>query len=78
MPANPVFPLPSHVPEIAVAAACASGVTIPVAQVRGLACPACGSQQLKVAYTRPGLNGTVRRKRRCRECGVRFETREMI
>jgi DNA-directed RNA polymerase subunit RPC12/RpoP len=52
----------------------ADGVANPNAA--GLACPACGSRRLAVAYTRPGAGGTVRRRRRCQECGARFVTRE--
>ncbi len=78
MLANPALTPPSHVPDIPVPTARVTGVATPVAIARGLACPACGSRRLAVAYTRPGRDGTVRRKRRCRECGVRFETREAI
>ena len=45
---------------------------------KGLACPACGSRRLAVAYTRPGAGGTVRRSRRCEKCGERFKTDEAL
>jgi len=44
---------------------------------RGLACPRCGCQDLRVLYTRPAVGGRIRRRRRCRHCGYRFTTAEM-
>ncbi len=75
MPTDQAVTPPSQVPDIPSAPASAIGVSTG-ADAFGLACPACGSRRLAVAYTRPGAGGTVRRKRRCRDCDVRFDTRE--
>lgn len=38
-------------------------------------CPICGSVKTRVVDTRP-LGDTVRRRRRCRACGVKWTTEE--
>ena len=69
---RPVAP-PSHSPIAPVV----GEVTDPT-PLKGLACPSCGSRRLRVTYTRAGAGGTVRRSRRCQECGARFRTGEAL
>lgn len=42
---------------------------------RGIACPDCGCQDLRVQNTRDG-NGIIKRWRVCRNCGRRVVTQE--
>ena len=42
----------------------------------GLSCPECGSGLMGVVDSRPG-SGTVRRRRRCGDCGFRITTHEV-
>lgn len=43
---------------------------------RGLRCRQCGCADLRVVYTRRGINGIVKRRRECRNCGERMTTWE--
>jgi transcriptional repressor NrdR len=43
---------------------------------RGLRCPQCGGQRLKVIYTRPKAGGRILRRRECKACGKRLTTWE--
>jgi transcriptional regulator NrdR family protein len=43
---------------------------------RGLTCRRCGSQELRVVYTRRRPIATLMRRRECRQCGERVTTWE--
>jgi hypothetical protein len=45
---------------------------------RGLACLACGSDRLRVVYTRGRNGGVVQRRRECRDCKQRATTWERV
>jgi transcriptional regulator NrdR family protein len=45
-------------------------------QPYGLVCRGCGSQNLRVVYTRRNRSGAVVRRRECRCCGMRLTTWE--
>ena len=47
-------------------------------QTRGLHCLGCGSDRLRVVYTRDKSCGVIQRRRECRECGGRLTTWERI
>lgn len=40
-------------------------------------CPLCGSVSLMVIYTRDAPNDEIRRRRKCKSCGIYFTTYEM-
>lgn len=40
-------------------------------------CPVCLTTSLRVIESKPGQNGTVRRRKACEQCGHRFTTREI-
>jgi transcriptional regulator NrdR family protein len=42
---------------------------------KGIICPKCGAARLKVEYTRHRAE-SIRRVRRCKDCGRRFPTVE--
>ena len=42
----------------------------------GLECAGCGCRHFRVVYTRPGRQGSIRRRRECRHCGRRLTTVE--
>ena len=44
---------------------------------RGVPCPKCQSVSTGVTDSRPVANGTIRRRRGCRDCGSRFTTYEI-
>ncbi len=44
-------------------------------RAQGIRCPKCGCADLRVYWTRPG-EGTIRRVRKCRNCGQRVPTFE--
>jgi len=46
--------------------------------VRGLFCQTCGSNRLRVVYTRDKTGGIVQRRRECRDCKVRVTTWERV
>jgi hypothetical protein len=48
------------------------------ASVRGLFCLTCGSDRLRVVYTRHKTGGIVQRRRECRDCKCRTTTWEKI
>jgi len=43
---------------------------------RGIGCPKCGCKHAKVTHTEPQENGTIRRRKVCRNCGRRYRTFE--
>jgi hypothetical protein len=45
---------------------------------RGLSCLACGSDRLRVVYTRGRNGGVVQRRRECRDCKQRATTWERV
>ena len=45
---------------------------------RGLRCPDCGNDKLRVVYTRSREHGVVQRRRECRGCLCRVTTWEQI
>src|SRR5215831_10077234 len=45
---------------------------------KGLRCLSCGSQRLRVVYTRPKPHGVVQRRRECRDCKQRATTWEKM
>lgn len=45
---------------------------------KGLVCPNCGCQDFKVRISRPDVNNTVYRYRRCRNCAFHIHTNETI
>jgi len=42
----------------------------------GICCWRCGNRRLDVVYTRRRRDGTVARRRECRQCKTRITTRE--
>jgi hypothetical protein len=42
---------------------------------KGLVCPDCGCRQFSTDHTRPD-DGSIRRERRCRNCGAKLVTFE--
>ena len=51
---------------------------VPHPSVRGLFCSTCGSDRLRVVYTRDMVGGIVQRRRECRDCQHRVTTWERI
>jgi hypothetical protein len=47
-------------------------------QHRGLRCLVCGSDRLRVVYTRDRSGGVVQRRRECRDCKMRATTWERV
>lgn len=45
---------------------------------RGLACPQCGSAELRVIYLKRLPGGVLMRRRECKRCGHRLRTREQV
>ena len=48
----------------------------PIEQPRGVACPRCGCRHLPVYYTRHRPDGSILRRRQCRNCGRMVTTYE--
>ncbi len=45
---------------------------------RGLICPKCECRHFHVVYTRPLLDGRIKRRKECRNCGKRLTSYEKI
>lgn len=43
---------------------------------RGLVCRKCGCRHFFVVWTMPARDGSIRRCKACRNCGLRIRTRE--
>lgn len=68
---TPPAPSPAQPPKLE-----AEPDPAPASEPRGLRCRHCGCGHFHVYYTRPHRDGSVFRRRECRNCGRMMSTRE--